>query len=164
VHSVSTKISAEIGVPRDWFFFWFTAVDLSRIMHGYGPLPGVVGVVDQTGPMHLAGSTRVLELSDGTTATEQVVSCDPPRQVDYRLYQLTGLFRHFVDEARGQIRFGETPEAGTRVEWRYSFFGRSWGATLILKILVPIFWRGFMRSALDRSCQLAQAEAVNSHD
>lgn len=159
---VATKVSAEIAVPRDWFFFWFTAIDLTRVMHRYGPLPGVVGVEDQTGPMHLPGSSRVLLLSDGTTATEQVTSCDPPRQVDYRLYQLTGLFRHFVDEARGQIRCSETPAAGTRVEWRYSFFGRSWVATLVLKMLIPVFWRGFMRSALARSLELAEAEALNS--
>jgi hypothetical protein len=162
MNPVSTMVSAEIDVGRDWFFYWFTAIDLTRVMHKYGPLPGVVGVKDQTGPMHLPGSSRVLLLSDGTTATEQVISCDSPRQVDYRLYQLTGLFRRFVDEAGGQIRFSETPAAGTRVEWRYSFFGRNWATTLVLKMLIPVFWRGFMRSALARSLQLAEEEGTNS--
>lgn len=158
---VSTKVSAEIGVPRDWFFYWFTSIDLSRVMRRYGPLPGVVGIEDQTGPMHVPGSSRVLLLSDGTTAIEQVTSCNPPKEVKYRLYQLTSFFRYLVAEAQGEIWFRETPNVGTRVEWRYSFFGRSLVTTLVLKILIPLLWRGFMQSALTRSKCLAEAQVRN---
>jgi hypothetical protein len=156
---VSTKVSAEIEAPRDWFFYWFTSVDLPKIMHRYGPLAGVVGVEDQTGPMHVPGSSRLLRLSDGTTAVEQVISCDPPKEVKYRLYDLTSLFRYLVAEAQGEIWFSEARDGGTRAEWQYSFFGRGPVATLVLKILIPLLWRGFMRSALRRSKCLAEEEA-----
>lgn len=158
---VSTKVSAEIEVPRDWFFYWFTSIDLSKVMHRYGPLSGVVGIRDQTGPMHVPGSSRVLLLSDGTTAIEQVTSCDPPKEVEYRLYQLTSFFRYLVAEARGEIGFGETRNGGTSVEWRYSFFGRNLAATLVLQMLIPLLWNGFMQAALTRSKHLAEAEARN---
>ena len=156
---VSTRVSAEIVVPRDSFFYWFTSMDLSAVMHRYGPIPGVVGVEDQTGPMHVPGSSRVLLLSDGTTAMEQVTGCDPPKEVNYRLDQLTGVFRYLVVEAAGQIWFGEPQKDSTRVEWQYSFFGRSWAARVVLKILIPLFWRGFMQAALARSKRLAEAQA-----
>lgn len=158
---VSTKVSAEIEMPRDRFFYWFTSVDLPKVMDRYGPLPGVVGIQDQTGPMHVPGSSRVLLLSDGTTAIEEVISCDPPKEVEYRLYQLTSFFRHLVAEARGEIGFGETRDGGTSVEWRYSFFGRNLAATLVLQILIPLLWNGFMQAALTRSKYLAEAEALN---
>jgi hypothetical protein len=130
-------------------------------MHRYGPIPGVVGIEDQTGPMHVPGSSRVLRLSDGTTAIEQVTSCDRPKEVKYRLYQLTGFFRYLVAEAQGEIWFSEMRNVDTKVEWRYSFFGRNSVAALVLKILIPLLWKGFMQAALTRSKRLAEAQARN---
>lgn len=157
--SVSTKVSAEVGAPRDWFFDWFLSVDLAKIMPAYGLIPGVVGVEEQSGPMHIIGSSRRLRLTDGTTAVEQVTGCEPPREVQYRLYELTNLFRHLVAEARAEIWFREIQEDHTRVEWQYTFFGRSLVATLVLKLLIPLQYKGFMQSALDRSKRLAEEQA-----
>jgi hypothetical protein len=159
VDSVSTKVSAEIAVPREWFFYWFLSVDLAKIMPAYGLIPGVVGVEDQTGPMHVIGSSRRLRLSDGTTAREQVTSCEPPQVVQYRLCELTNLFRHLVADARGEIWFREIQEDHTRVEWQYAFFGRSLAAALVLKLLIPLQYKGFMQTALDRSKRLAEEQA-----
>lgn len=156
---VSTRVSVEVAAPQEWFFYWFLSVDLTKIMPGYGLIPGVVGVEDQTGPMHVPGSSRRLQLADGTTATEQVTSCEPPKVVQYRLYELTNLFRHLVAEARGEIWFSEIQEDRTRVEWQYTFFGRSRVSTLVLKLLIPLQYRGFMQSALDRSKRLAEEQA-----
>ena len=161
VDSASTKVTADIEVPRDWFFYWFTSVDLSRVMHGHGPLPAVTGIRDQTGLMHIPGSSRMLLLSDGSTAIEQTISCDPPNEVIYRLYKLTSFFRFIVSEAQGKIYFGEIGNIGTSVEWQYTFFGRSLVSTLLLKILIPLLWKGFMQSALTESKRLAEAEIAN---
>jgi hypothetical protein len=159
VEPASTKVSAEIGVSRDWFFYWFTSVDLPKIMGRYGLIPGVVAVEDQTGPMHVPGSSRVLLLSDGTTTVEQTTSCDAPRELKYRLHELTNVFRHLVAEAQGEIWFRETGDTNTRVEWRYSFFGRSLAATLVLKLFVPLQYKGFMKSVLTRARRLAEEES-----
>ena len=155
----STTVVITIRAPRDWFFGWFLAVGLSKIMRRYGLLPSVVATRDQTGPMHVAGSSRVIQFSDGSTAFEQVTSCDPPREVIYRVGQLTSMFRYLVREARGQIAFRERPTGGTDVEWRYTFAGCSSAATLLLRPLVSTMWRGYMRRALSRAKHLAEAEA-----
>jgi hypothetical protein len=156
---VSTRVSVEVAAPHDWFFYWFLSVDLPKIMPGFGLIPGVAGVEDQTGPMHIPGSSRRLRLADGTTAREQVTSCEPPREVQYRLYELTNLFRHLVAEAQAEIWFREIQEDRTRVEWQYTFFGRGLLSTLALKLLIPLQYRGFMQSALDRSKRLAEEQA-----
>lgn len=157
MNPVSTQVSAEVRASRDEFFYWFTSVDLSDVMNRYGPIPGVIGIEDQTGPMHVPGSSRVLRLSDGSTATEEVTSCDPPVEVMYRLNRLTGFFGHLVAEARGALWFDETQGGGTRLKWRYTFFCRSLASTVFMRMLVPLLWRGFMQSALTRSKHLAEA-------
>jgi hypothetical protein len=157
--AVSTIVSVEVAAPRDWFFYWFLSVDLTKIMPRHGLIPGIVGVEDQTGPMHVPGSSRRLRLTDGTTAIEQTTSCEPPREVQYRLYELTNLFRHLVAEAHAEIRFGEIQEDRTRVEWQYTFFGRNLVSILVLKLLIPFQYKGFMQSALDRSKRLVEEEA-----
>ena len=156
---VSTKVSVQIAAPGEWFFYWFLSVDLAKIMPRHGLIPGIVGVEDQTGPMHVPGSSRRLRLTDGTTAMEQITSCEPPREVQYRLYELTNLFRHLVAEAHAEIWFREIQEHRTRVEWQYTFLGRSLVSTLVLKLLIPHQYRGFMQSALDRSKRLAEEQA-----
>jgi hypothetical protein len=155
----STKVSVEIAVSRDRFFYWFMSADLPRIMPAYGLIPGVVGVKDQTGPMHIPGSRRVLLLSDGNTAVEETTSSDPPRGLKYRLHELTNVFRHLVAEAQGELLFREVGDAATRVEWRYSFFGRNSAATLVLKPLISLQYAGFMKSALTRAGRLAEEES-----
>jgi len=157
--TASTTVVTTIRAPRDWFFYWFVSVDLSKIMHPYAILPAVVATRDQTGPMHQAGSSRVIQFSDGSRAVEEIISCDPPSRVDYRVGQLTSMFRYLVKEGRAQIRFDPSPTGGTAVEWQYTFYGRNWVAALLLKPLVSVFWKGFLRSALLRARQLAEAEA-----
>lgn len=156
---VSTTVSVEVAAPQDWFFYWFLSVDLDKIMPGFGLIPGVVAVEDQTGPMYVPGSSRRLRLTDGTTAMEQATSCEPPREVRYRLYELTNLFRHLVAEAHAAIWFREVQEDRTRVEWQYSFYGRSLVSTLLLGLIIPLQYKGFMQSALDRSKRLAEEQA-----
>jgi len=90
------------------------------------------------------------------------MSCDPPNEVKYRLCKLTNFFRYLVSEAQGEIKFTETGNKGTTVVWGYSFFGRGVFANLLLKILVPVLWKGFMQSTLNKSKQLAESEALTS--
>ncbi|MBN1400660.1 MAG: SRPBCC family protein [Anaerolineae bacterium] len=160
--SVSTTVATTIRAPRAWFFYWFLSVDLSRIMHRYAMLPGVAATRNQTGPMHQVGARRDIVFSDGTTAVEEVTSSDPPRSVAYRVGGLTSAFRHLVREGRGQITFGDGPAEATSVEWRYTFYGRNWAASLLLVPLVSIFWRGFLQATLSRAKSLAEAEAPGS--
>lgn len=159
MHSASTTVVTTIRAPRDWFFYWFTSVDLAKIMHRYVFLPGVVATRKETGPMHQAGVTREILFSDGTSAVEEITSSDPPSSVNYRVSQLTSMFRVLVKEGRAQITFHEESASATTVEWSYTFYGHSWAASLLLQPLVSLFWRGFLQSTLSRARHLAEAEA-----
>lgn len=154
----STVVAAEVNAPRERFFYWFLSINPAKIFHRYAILPAVVAAKGQTGPMHRTGAARELQLSDGTTAFEEILGSDPPRRVDYRVSRLTGVFRHLVEEGRAQITFGRAPDGGTSVAWRYKFYGRNWAASLLLRPVVSWFWRGFIRSALLRAKRLAESE------
>jgi len=159
MNGASTTVIATIQAPRAWFFYWFLSVDLSRIMHRYAILPGVVSTGNQTGPMDQAGSSRVIQFSDGSSAVEEIMSSDPPSRINYRISQVTSMFRVLVREGRAQISFDQSPTGGTSVEWRYTFYGHNWAATLLLKPLIATLWRGFLQSTLSRARQLAESEA-----
>jgi hypothetical protein len=156
----SASVVMHIEVPRDAFFWWFLAVDLSRIMHRYAILPAVVATTDQTGPMHQPGSRRVVRFTDGTSAVEEVTSCDPPSVIDYRIRDLTSGFRHLVSHGLATIHFGDSASRGVLVHWRYTYIGRNLPATLLLQLLVPTIWRGFMLSSLRRAKIIAEVEAA----
>jgi hypothetical protein len=154
----STIVTTTIDASRERVFYWFSSADPSRFEHRYGIMPGVVGIRNQTGPMHEPRSTREVLLSDGSTAFEEIESSDPPKSVRYRVSKLTSAFRYLVREGNAQISFRELPSGGTLVEWRYTFIGHNWLASLILQPLVRLFWRGFMNSALSRARRLAEVE------
>jgi len=157
-NGASAIVVSSVKVPRSRFFYWFLSVDLHKIMHRYAILPAVIATSDQTGPMDKAGSKRVIRFSDGSSAVEQILESDPPNRIVYRVGELTSLFRYLVKEGRAQILFHQTAPRETTVEWRYIFYGRNWLASLLLKPLVSILWRGFMRSALLRARRLAEHE------
>jgi hypothetical protein len=159
MNSASTTVVTTIRAPRDWFFYWFTSIDLPRIMHRYLLLPAVTAISDQTGPMDRVGSKRVIQFSDGSTAIEEITRSDPPNKIHYRVGELTSMFRHLVKEGRANITFHQNRPSETTVEWQYTFYGHNWFATLLLQPLISIFWKGFMRSALIRAQQLAEQEA-----
>jgi hypothetical protein len=154
----TTDVVTSIQAPREWFFYWFLSVDLHRIMHRYAILPAVIATSDQTGPMDKTGSKRVIRFSDGSTAVEEILESDPPGRIIYRVGELTSMFRFLIKEGRAQILFHQNTPSETTVEWRYTFYGHNWFATLLLKPLISILWRGFMRSALHRARQLAEHE------
>ncbi len=155
---VSTSVDTRTTIPRERFFYWFLSADPSKIFHRYAILPGIVESRNQTGPMHVAGSSRQFIFSDGTSANEEIVSSDPPKVFHYRIFNLTSMFRYLVREGNASFTFTNVPSGGTHIEWRYTFTGHNWLAELILQPLVSTLWRGYMRSALERAKNLSQIE------
>lgn len=156
--NASTTVTINVAAPREWFFYRFFAIDVPGVMHRYGIVPGVVDVTDQTGPMHLVGSSRVIHFDDGGTAFEEILDSNPPHQVRYRLYKMTNLFRFLVREGRAHVIHTEDQLGGTKVEYSYAFYGHNWLATLVLKPLVAIFMKGYLGKALERIKQIAETE------
>jgi hypothetical protein len=158
----STTASITIKTDRDQFFYWFMSVDPPHIFRSYSIIPGVVESRNQSGPMHVPGSTRVFILSDGTSTTEEILASDPPNSIHYRIINLTNMFRYLVQEGNASFTFIELPSGETQINWHYAFIGRNSIAVLILKPLVSIFWKGFMQSALTKVKLLAEKELVNT--
>lgn len=103
----ATPASVTAHRPRDQFFYWLLSLDPSRFMRRYGIIPAVVGIQNQTGPMHVLGSARDLVLSDATMATEEILAANPPESVEYRLTNLTNAFRYLVREGNASFSFRE---------------------------------------------------------
>lgn len=154
----STVVTATVNAPRALFYYWFLSVDPAKILRRYAILPSIAAARNQTGPLYLPGTTREFLFSDGTTAFEEILGSDPPSRVDYRVGRLTSMFRHLIREGRAQITFREQPQGGTHVEWRYTFYGRNRAASLLLRPMVAVLWRGFIRAALLRAKRLAESE------
>ena len=124
----------------------------------YGIIPGIVESRNQTGPMHITGSSRQLIFSDGTSAFEEIVSSNPLDDLHYRVFNLTSMFRHLVREGNASFTFSDLSSGGTHLKWQYAFTGHNWLTEQIIKILMPTLWRGYLRSALERAKALSQKE------
>jgi hypothetical protein len=142
---VATTVSRRIDEPREALWARFIPVKLEDILHGYGPVPAVTGTSDQTGPWDVVGSSRTVHLSDGSSATERVTRCEAPQTFGYTVRGFTNPVRFLAREARGVWVFEERGE----VRWTYAFAARSPVHALVLAPVVKLFWRGFMRRALD---------------
>jgi hypothetical protein len=146
---VATTVTRRIAEPRDAVFARFIPIRLEDILHRFGPVPAVVGTSGQTGPWDVVGSSRTVHLSDGSTAHERVTACETPRYFAYTVSDVTSPIRVLTREARGQWWFDAAGDA-TEVRWTYAFEARSAATALLLRPIVALAWRGFMRAALDR--------------
>jgi hypothetical protein len=130
----------------DRTFAIVTPADPTRFYPKFGPLPGVVGVRDQTGAWDAPGQSRTLELSDGSTVVERLTVVDSPRRFAYRLADFTGAFGGLVAFAEAEWDFDAAQE-GTRIRWSYSFHAqpkRGW----VVRLIVRVFWARYMKKVL----------------
>jgi len=140
-------------VPPARAFGVIAPIDLTLIFAGWGLLPGVRAVHDQTGPWDTAGRTRTVELTDSSTATERITEHTPPHSFAYELTGFTGLLARLVTRVRGEWTF--TPDGtGTIVRWTYAFFPRRGRKPLVRWVLVPL-WRRYATATLARAVAVA---------
>lgn len=121
-------------------------VDPAKFYPAFGPLPAVVGVRGQTGSWDTVGRTRTLLLSDGGHVVETITDAASPTYFAYELSDFQKLFGMLVTGARAEWRF-ERVEAGTRILWTYTFFGKP-GRGWIVALIVKLFWAPYMARVL----------------
>jgi hypothetical protein len=130
---------------------WNTATPLTPV--GYYPksglLPAVTEVRNQTGKWDVPGQTRQLMLSDGGWVVEQTTNVEPFGFFAYNLTEFQKIFGQLVDHARAEWTFSEV-EAGTRIDWKYTFFPKSAGARPVLASIVKLLWGPYMKKVLPR--------------
>lgn len=132
-------------------------IDLTVVFPPHGPLPGVTGVRDQTGPWDHAGARRTVLLSDGSRATEQITEYVDGHSFAYEVSGFTGRARHLVRGARGEWTF--TPDGeGTLIRWAYEFAPRR-GRRALLRCGAAALWRRSMAAGLGAA--VAAVEAAN---
>ena len=145
------SIAATANAPIKKAFEIIAPIDVPSIMPGYGVLPAVVSVENQTGEWDATGQTRTIRLADNTTAREEMTLYEAPVRFGYTVNNWSGALRFLAREAKGDWHFREIAPDQTQITWNYTFAPRSlWTAWLLLPI-VQLMWRGAMKRAL-REC------------
>ena len=88
--SHTTTVTRETAGDQSDVFNHIAPIDLTTIFTGYGLLPAVVGVRDQTGAWDAAGQTRTVTLSDGSSAQESLTKYESPDSFGYNRRRLHG--------------------------------------------------------------------------
>lgn len=148
---ISFSAIAEIVIeePQAAVFENIVPIDLTLIFTGYGPLPAVIGVENQTGSWNEAGQTRTVMLSDGSTARELLTKYDHPQYFSYTVSNFSGVLRFLTISANGEWWFETSQHAQTTfVKWSYIFNSRSALVAPVLWLITNFLWRGYMNKAL----------------
>jgi len=150
--NVATTVESTIAAPRQAFFAWLVPGvfynQLETVLRDAAGLPGVASTSGTTGPWDVAGSTRIVHLTDGTQVRETVKVATAP---DYFAYQLTEfssrLVGGLVRTAGGQWWFTDDGH-GTHVKWTYTAEARSGLAMILLFPVIKILWHRYMAAAV----------------
>ena len=147
----------------------------------FGPLPAVVGVVDQPDTWDVVGYTRTLRLSDGSTVVETVTHSEPGAFFAYDLSEFTGVLGRLVSGGRAEWTFtpagpggsdasggpgGSSPHsesATTNIRWQYRFFPLP-GRAFVVRAIVGLFWAPYMRRVLGSIVETIEARGSRPHD
>jgi Polyketide cyclase / dehydrase and lipid transport len=154
-HEVSITRQAIIpGTPEAVFAFVAAEDVLPKVLTGYGPLPSVLNTSQNTGPWTVAGSARLIHLSDGSTVREQVTHYEPSNRFAYKVWDFGNpLIRTLATGARGEWTFSPAP-GGTLVIWTYTFTAKNALTAAPLSGITQILWRGYMDVCLENSKRL----------
>ena len=154
--SISVKVTKMIELDRDRLFDYFIPIELPILLRGYGLLPAVVKVSEQTGAWDVPGSSRMVHLSDSGTIREEVISCDRPNLFSYKLSKFTGMFSLLVAGANGEWRFKQINNQLTEVNWEYSFDAKGRFTRLILQPIIELLFHRYMQQIVEDLSVLAK--------
>ena len=163
---VATTVTSSIAVPRAALYAWLIPGvflnELDTVLRDEAGFAGVTRTSGTTGPWDVAGSTRIVHLTDGTTCRETVKTSTAP---DYFAYRLTEFSSRMVGslarEATGQWWFTDEG-SGTHAKWTYTAESRSILAMPILYPVIRILWRRYMRAAIGRVKARAEKEVMRA--
>jgi hypothetical protein len=148
--TISSLVSTEVGVNTFDAFAHVVPIDLTSIFTGYGLLPAVIGTEDQTGNWDTIGQTRTVNLSDGSSAKEQLTQYQNPDYFSYVVSDFSGVLGLLITLAVGEWWFenGDLSPNSTVIRWSYTFIPKSLIAIPILWIVNKFLWAGYMRSVM----------------
>ena len=161
---VATTVIASIAAPRAPLYAWLIPGvflnELDTVLRDEAGLPGVTRTTGTTGPWDVAGSTRIVHLSDATFCRETVRVATAPDYFAYRLTEFSSrVISLLVREANGQWWFTDEG-SGTRAKWTYTAESRFVLATPLLVPVIKIFWNRYMRTAMRHIKTRAEKEVA----
>jgi hypothetical protein len=143
---ITIEASRAIPVPLQQAFEETLPLPLTTIFsRRYGLLPPITEVREQHGVWGHSGQWRIIVTSDGGTMRESLIDVQPPYAFSYRLTDITGPLRPFVETIDGRWEFAPRG-TGTEITWRWTLYPRH--ARVILP-LITMMWRGYARQALE---------------
>jgi hypothetical protein len=152
---IAVTVEMDVRAPLEATFLTIVPIELARIFRGLGPLPAVLRTREQTGGWDHVGASRIVELSDGSQAREQLVAYQPPRHFAYRLEGFTGPLGRLVSHADGTWWFSDAGGGAAHVRWMYVFAPRAARALVVRAAIVPL-WSVYQRRALSLAAREAE--------
>ena len=154
--------SQTIDAPTGAVFAVASGPEVPGLFMRHGAVPGVIGVSGHVAAWSAPGEVRDLTLNDGGSVREELVAFALNESFAYRVTGFAGLFAALVREAQGSWRFFETSPGRTQIEWTYSFAPASPLAAPAARLIVRSLWPGYMRAALLRIKERAEATPTES--
>lgn len=151
---VTVTVEADVRLPLAEAFRRIVPIELAKIFPRYGPLPAVVGTRMEGGWDHV-GARRTVELSDGSSAQEELIAYLEPSHFAYRLSGITSPLGMLVTHADGAWWFSEPAAGTTHIRWTYTFQPRPGRALLLRAFLAPL-WERYQARALALSVREAE--------
>lgn len=144
----ATTVTATVPTDLPTTFQHLTGMDVPAVFRGAGPLPAVTAVHNQTGDWNAVGQTRTIVLSDHSTANETLDNYQFPHTFGYTVTGYTSVLRLLVTKGVATWHCTSTP-TGTLVSWQYAYHARSVLAVPLLWLLMVLFWKKYMRAAVN---------------
>jgi hypothetical protein len=111
-----------IGRPARALFDWNMAQKLEDNLPATDALPGVVGTTQLTpGAWGVPGARRIVHLSDGGSATEQILELIPGERFRYQVWDYTTAAARPIAYAIGEFRYVALDARRTEIVWTYAF-------------------------------------------
>jgi len=155
---VSTEVDA---APERAFDFAAANEVFPRVLHAYGPIPGIASIEMLDGARLAIGSRRRVLMTDGSEILEEVLAYDRPERHRYRwMNPPKPPFSLLVSRGEGDWIFRPSG-SGTRIEWTYTFDLTSPLAALPAKLVLGIF-RRWMQRGLDEIARLLREEPLRA--
>ena len=165
--AIVAEVRGQIAADIETAFDVLMPIDLCTIMRGYGPLPAVEGVENQTGLWDSIGESRIIRLADGSGMLETLTVVDRPRHFAYVISEQTNALRFLVASFQGAWTFEQAVavEATPIVNaiWRYEFKPRSILTRPLAWLIVKRYWQPYMAAAFARAA-LRVTEVCDASD
>jgi Polyketide cyclase / dehydrase and lipid transport len=111
-----------IDRPQKALFEWNQTQKLEDNLPATGALPGVVGTTQLTpGDWGVPGARRIVHLSDGGSATEQILEMTPGERFRYQVWDYTTAAARPIAFAIGEFRYVALDARRTEIVWTYAF-------------------------------------------